>query len=160
MTPLSQMPDAIEAAARQQATIVELLNKGNAAFGGELFEQAERYYRQYWQKAYNQDCDVELAQFQAVADPQVNVLHEGVVLDVRPTIHHDRKYIRLEIQPTVAKVVALEPFSSPLGGHTSPGAVTRRVGRQFSQYRGGQCGSYPHRGRPGRLPVRVRAASG
>ena len=72
------------------------------------------------QKAYIQDFDVEVAQFQAVADPQVNVLHEGVVLDVRPTIHHDRKYIRLEIQPTVAKVVALRPFSSTLGGNTSP----------------------------------------
>ena len=72
------------------------------------------------QKAYIQDFDVEVAQFQAVADPQVNVLHEGVVLDVRPTIHHDRKYMRLEIQPTVAKIVALEPFSSTLGGNTSP----------------------------------------
>jgi len=72
------------------------------------------------QKAYIQDFDVEVAQFQAVADPQVNVLHEGVVLDVRPTIHHDRKYLRLEIQPTVAKIVALEPFSSTLGGNTSP----------------------------------------
>lgn len=72
------------------------------------------------QKAYIQDFDVEVAQFQAVADPQVNVLHEGVVLDVRPTIHHNRKYLRLEIQPTVAKIVALEPFSSTLGGNTSP----------------------------------------
>jgi len=72
------------------------------------------------QKAYIQDFDVEVAQFQAVADPQVNVLHEGVVLDVRPTIHHDRKYLRLEIQPTVAQVVALEPFSTTLGGNTSP----------------------------------------
>ena len=72
------------------------------------------------QKAYIQDFDVEVAQFQAVADPVVNVLHEGVVLDVRPTIHHDRKYLRLEIQPTVAKIVALEPFSSTLGGNTSP----------------------------------------
>ena len=72
------------------------------------------------QRAYIQDFDVEVAQFQAVADPQVNVLHEGVVLDVRPTIHHDRRYIRLEIQPTVAKVVALRDFSSTLGGNTSP----------------------------------------
>jgi tetratricopeptide (TPR) repeat protein len=72
------------------------------------------------QKAYIQDFDVEVAQFQAVADPQINVLHEGVVLDVRPTIHHDRKYIRLEIQPTVAKIVALRPFSTTLGGNTSP----------------------------------------
>jgi hypothetical protein len=72
------------------------------------------------QMAYIQDFDVQVAQFQAVADPQVNVLNEGVVLDVRPTIHHDRKYLTLEIQPTVAKVVALRNYSSTLGGNTSP----------------------------------------
>jgi len=72
------------------------------------------------QQAYIQDFDVEVAQFQAVADPQINILTEGVVLDVRPTIHHDRKYLTLEIQPTVAKVVALRNFSSTLGGNTSP----------------------------------------
>jgi|688.fasta_scaffold10315_1 hypothetical protein len=72
------------------------------------------------QRAYIQDFDVEVAQFQAVADPQVNVLNEGVVLDVRPTIHQDRRYLTLEIQPTVAKVVALRDFSSTLGGNTSP----------------------------------------
>jgi type II secretory pathway component GspD/PulD (secretin) len=72
------------------------------------------------QQAYIQDFDVEVAQFQAVADPQINVLTEGVVLDVRPTIHHDRKSLTLEIQPTVAKVVALRNFSSTLGGNTSP----------------------------------------
>jgi len=72
------------------------------------------------QRAYIQDFDVEVAQFQAVADPQVNVLHEGVVLDVRPTIHTDRRTLTLEIQPTVAKVVAIRNFSSTLGGNTSP----------------------------------------
>jgi len=72
------------------------------------------------QQAYIQDFDVEVAQFEKVADPQINVLHEGVVLDVRPTIHHNRKYLTLEIQPTVAKVVALRPFSTTLGGNTLP----------------------------------------
>lgn len=72
------------------------------------------------QRAYIQDFDVEVAQFQAVADPQINVLNEGVVLDVRPTIHQDRKYLTLEIQPTVATVVALRDFSTTLGGNTSP----------------------------------------
>jgi tetratricopeptide (TPR) repeat protein len=72
------------------------------------------------QQAYIQDFDVEVAQFEAVADPQINVLVEGVVLDVRPTIHHDRKYLTLEIQPTVANVVSLRTFSSTLGGNTSP----------------------------------------
>lgn len=72
------------------------------------------------QRAYIQDFDVEVATFQAVADPQVNVLHEGVVLDVRPTIHNDRRYISLEVQPTVARVVAMRTYSSTLGGNTSP----------------------------------------
>ena len=72
------------------------------------------------QRAYIQDFDVEVATFQAVADPQVNVLHEGVVLDVRPTIHNDRRYISLEVQPTVARVVAMRRYSSTLGGNTSP----------------------------------------
>jgi type II secretory pathway component GspD/PulD (secretin) len=72
------------------------------------------------QKAYIQDFDVEVAQFQAVADPQINVLHQGVVLDVRPTIHQDRKYLTLEIQPTIAKVVELRTISTTLGGNTSP----------------------------------------
>lgn len=72
------------------------------------------------QRAYIQDFDVEVATFQAVADPQVNILNEGVVLDVRPTIHHDRRYITLEVQPTVAKVTNVRQYSSTLGGNTSP----------------------------------------
>ncbi|MEZ6017953.1 MAG: hypothetical protein R3F49_22805 [Planctomycetota bacterium] len=72
------------------------------------------------QKAYIQDFDVEVAQLQSVADPQINVLHEGVVLDVRPTIGHDRKWLQLEVQPTVARVVSLRNFSTTLGGNTSP----------------------------------------
>jgi tetratricopeptide (TPR) repeat protein len=72
------------------------------------------------QRAYIQDFDVEVATFQAVADPQVNVLNEGVVLDVRPTIHHNRRYLTLEVQPTVAKVINVRTYSSTLGGNTSP----------------------------------------
>ncbi len=74
------------------------------------------------QRAYVQDFDVEVAQFQAIADPQINVLTEGIVLDVRPTIHHNRRYLTLEIQPTVAQVVALTDFSTTLAGQTA--AVT------------------------------------
>lgn len=72
------------------------------------------------QQAYIQDFDVEVAQFQAVADPVINVLHEGVVLDVRPTVSHNRKYLNLEVQPTVAEIISLSTFSTTLGGNTSP----------------------------------------
>jgi general secretion pathway protein D len=74
------------------------------------------------QRAYVQDFDVEVAQFQAIADPVINVLTEGIVLDVRPTIHHSRRYLTLEIQPTVANVVSLTDFSTTLAGQTA--AVT------------------------------------
>jgi len=74
------------------------------------------------QQAYVQDFDVEVAQLQAIADPQINVLTEGIVLDVRPTISQNRKYLTLEVQPTVASVVALTDFSTTLAGQTA--AVT------------------------------------
>ncbi|SVC18722.1 uncharacterized protein METZ01_LOCUS271576, partial [marine metagenome] len=40
-------------------------------------------------------------------------------------------------------------------GQPPLGSVTRRVGRQFPQWRGGQHGSSPHRVRLGRLPGRL-----
>jgi general secretion pathway protein D len=76
------------------------------------------------QQAYVQDFDVEVAQIQAIANPQINVLTDGIVLDVRPTIHHDRKYLTLEVQPTVANVVGLRDFSTSLGANTSPVTFT------------------------------------
>ena len=76
------------------------------------------------QRAYVQDFDVEVAQFEAIADPQINILTEGIVLDVRPTIHHNRKYLTLEIQPTVAEVVALTDFSTSLGGVVAASPIT------------------------------------
>lgn len=72
------------------------------------------------QRAYVQDFDVEVATAQSIADPVINVLTEGIVLDVRPTIHHSRQYLTLEVQPTVAQVVALTNFSTALAGQTQP----------------------------------------
>ena len=77
------------------------------------------------QRAYVQDFDVEVAQFQAIADPVINVLTEGIVLDVRPTINHSRQYLTLEIQPTVAEVVSITNFSTTLAGQTA--AVTLQL---------------------------------
>jgi general secretion pathway protein D len=40
-----------------------------------------------------------------VADPIVRVNEEGVVLDVRPTVSADRKYITIDVQPTLATLI-------------------------------------------------------
>jgi len=54
------------------------------------------------QKAFVQDFEVEVATNAVIADPVIGTVQEGVVLDVRPIISADRKYITLELQPTVA----------------------------------------------------------
>ncbi|WP_145064478.1 hypothetical protein [Engelhardtia mirabilis] len=81
-----------------------------------VFNTQRSYVSVINQRAYIQDFDVEVATAQAIADPVINVLIEGVVLEVRPTITQDRKYIRMEIRPTVAEVVSLTTFSTNLGG--------------------------------------------
>lgn len=52
--------------------------------------------------AYVQDFNVEIAQAASIADPIVNVVQDGVVLDVRPVISADRRFITLELRPTIA----------------------------------------------------------
>ena len=54
------------------------------------------------QIAYVQDYDVEIATNSTIADPVIGTVQDGVVLDVRPIISADRKYVTLELQPTVA----------------------------------------------------------
>ncbi|MEZ5989633.1 MAG: hypothetical protein R3F30_11000 [Planctomycetota bacterium] len=73
------------------------------------------------QTAFVQDFSVEVAQAAFIADPEVNVIQDGVVLDVQPTISYDRKYITLELQPTVAELVRPIPtFTTSLSGTTLP----------------------------------------
>jgi type II secretory pathway component GspD/PulD (secretin) len=54
------------------------------------------------QVAYVQDFNVEIAQAASIADPIVNVIQDGVVLDVRPVVSADRRFITLELRPTIA----------------------------------------------------------
>jgi type II secretory pathway component GspD/PulD (secretin) len=54
------------------------------------------------QVAYVQDFDVEIAQAASIADPIVAVIQDGVILDVRPVVSADRRFITLELRPTIA----------------------------------------------------------
>ncbi len=68
------------------------------------------------QFTYIRDFNVEIAQSAAVADPVVGVVRDGVVLDVRPVVSADRKYILMELRPTVATLALPIPtFSTTLG---------------------------------------------
>ena len=56
------------------------------------------------QVAYVQDFNVEIAQGASIADPIVAVVQDGVILDVRPVVSADRRFITLELRPTVAEL--------------------------------------------------------
>jgi len=53
------------------------------------------------QVAYVHDYDVEIAQSASIADPIISVVEDGVILDVRPVVSADRRFITLELRPTV-----------------------------------------------------------
>lgn len=56
------------------------------------------------QVAYVKDFDVEIAQAASIADPIVDVIQDGVILDVRPVVSADRRFITMELRPTVANL--------------------------------------------------------
>lgn len=72
------------------------------------------------QVAYIQDYDVEIAQAASIADPIVDVIEDGVILDVRPMVSADRRFIMLEMRPTVAELRRpIREFTTSLGGGTA-----------------------------------------
>ena len=72
------------------------------------------------QVTYVKDYDVEVAQTAYIADPLVDIVQDGLVLDVRPTVSHDRKYVTLEVQPTIATLNRpIQTFVTPLAGLTT-----------------------------------------
>lgn len=82
--------------------------------------------------AYVADYDVEIAQASNIANPIIKNAIEGVVLDVKPVVSADRRFITLELRPTVATLVRPIPTivtnlaSGPVGTNS---AVTIQVPR-------------------------------
>ncbi len=67
------------------------------------------------QVAYVQDYEVEIAQASNIANPVIQTIQDGVVLDVRPTVSQDRRYVTLELRPTVALLTRpIATFSTSL----------------------------------------------
>jgi Flp pilus assembly secretin CpaC len=54
------------------------------------------------QVSYIADFDVEIAQASQIGDPIVQTLRDGVILDLRPVVSADRRFITMELRPTVA----------------------------------------------------------
>lgn len=56
------------------------------------------------QISYISDFDVEIAQAAQIGDPIVQTLRDGVILDLRPVVTSDRRFITMELRPTIAIV--------------------------------------------------------
>jgi type II secretory pathway component GspD/PulD (secretin) len=72
------------------------------------------------QVAYVKDFNVEIAQAASIADPIVDVIQDGVVLDVRPVVSADRRFIMMELRPTVAVLQRpIEEVNTSLGSQNA-----------------------------------------
>jgi type II secretory pathway component GspD/PulD (secretin) len=74
------------------------------------------------QQSYISDFDVEVAQAAQVGDPIVQVIRDGVILDLRPVVSADRRFITMELRPTVA--VLTRPMQTFLTTLANGPAVT------------------------------------
>jgi type II secretory pathway component GspD/PulD (secretin)/tetratricopeptide (TPR) repeat protein len=72
------------------------------------------------QVAYIKDFDVEIAQAASIADPIIEVIQDGVILDVRPVVSADRRFVTLELRPTIAQLKRpIEEFVTTIGSQNS-----------------------------------------
>ncbi len=56
-----------------------------------------------------------------VADPVVQTFQEGVILDVEPVISHDKKYVTMDVRPTLATLIGgvISTINISLGSFTN-----------------------------------------
>ena len=69
------------------------------------------------QAAYIMDLEVNQTGVIPVINPVIGVLNSGSILEVRPTVSYDRKYVVLEIQPTLAEKLQSEKAILNLSGN-------------------------------------------
>jgi type II secretory pathway component GspD/PulD (secretin) len=88
------------------------------------------------QNSYVQDFDVEIAQAAAIGDPIVQTIRDGIILDVRPIVSADRRFITMELRPTVADLVRPIPtFLTSTSLATGPPVVIQVPEIEISRVR-------------------------
>ena len=69
-----------------------------------VFNTERAHIRVLDKVTYIRDYDVQIAQAATVADPVVDWINAGVFLDVTPVVSADRRFITMELRPTVANL--------------------------------------------------------
>ncbi len=62
------------------------------------------------QRNYVEDMTVEVAEGAVGYDPDIATVQDGIVFDVRPTVSADRRYVQLDLRPSVATIVSIDNF--------------------------------------------------
>ena len=75
------------------------------------------------QIAYIQDLEPQISTAAAAYDPVIGILTQGVVLDVRPIVSNDRKYVTLELRPSLAELQQLRAINIVAGGAATAGTT-------------------------------------
>ncbi len=75
------------------------------------------------QIAYIQDLEPQISTAAAAYDPVIGILTQGVVLDVRPIVSNDRKYVTLELRPSLAELQSLRAINIVTGGAATAGTT-------------------------------------
>lgn len=88
-----------------------------------LFNTQRGNFRISNQMAYVRDYDIQIATAAVALDPIVDVVSDGISLDVRPIVSADRRFVTLELRPTVAQLFPAPPgINSIITNVTAPGA--------------------------------------
>jgi Flp pilus assembly secretin CpaC/tetratricopeptide (TPR) repeat protein len=88
-----------------------------------LFNTQRGNFRISNQMAYIRDYDIQIATAAVALDPVVDVVSDGISLDVRPIVSADRRFVTLELRPTVAQLFPAPPgIFSVTTNVTAPGA--------------------------------------
>lgn len=88
-----------------------------------LFNTQRGNFRISNQMAYIRDYDIQIATAAVALDPVVDVVSDGISLDVRPIVSADRRFVTLELRPTVAQLFPNPPgIFSVTTNVTAPGA--------------------------------------
>ena len=76
-----------------------------------LFNGQRAFITVATQRAFVSDLEPAVAEGVATFDPEVDVISEGVVLDVEATISADRRYVTLTLRPSVATIDDIFEFT-------------------------------------------------
>jgi type II secretory pathway component GspD/PulD (secretin) len=88
-----------------------------------LFNTQRGNFRISNQMAYIRDYDIQIATAAVALDPVVDVVSDGISLDVRPIVSADRRFVTLELRPTVAQLFPTPPDIFKITTNvTAPGA--------------------------------------